>query len=100
MSGDVCYKGWAQENGNTQGRCCCNCQHQRPIVRHPWNREVWAKGPITSQLGWGCTTPELYPEITLFSLEHAHGMCECHDWRGMTIQKTLERERNEQCSGR
>ena len=100
MSGSACYQGWAKESGNSEGRCCCNCQYRRPIVRHPWNAEMWAKGPMTSQMGWGCAPPDLYPEITFFSLDHSHGMCECHGWSEMKKQKELERKQNEQCSGR
>ena len=100
MTAEVCFKGWAQENGNSQGRCCCNCQNRRPIVRHPWNKELWAKGPVTSQMGWGCKPPELAPEIYFFSLEHEHGMCECHEWSGLTAKKEIERTQNEQCTGR
>ncbi len=99
----VCYKGWAKENGNTSGQCCCNCEYRRPIVRHPWNSDIWAKGPVTSQMGWGCTPPDLYPEITFFSMDHSHGMCECHKWISAELEEvTKERERqlNEHCIGR
>ena len=100
MSGIACYKGWAKEHGNSSGSCCCNCRHRRPIVRHPWNAEAWAKGPISSQMGWGCAPPDLYPEVTFFSLEHSHGMCECHEWVEVKKQKEHESEQNERCTGR
>lgn len=70
-----CYQGWAKEDGNRAGRCCCNCRYQRPISAHPWNKNELTKGSITRIIGYGCTVPEM-PNITFF--EHEHSMCEMH----------------------
>ena len=76
-----CFLGWAKDSGNTQGRCCCNCKYQRPITAHPWNRLPFTKGPITKNIGWGCTVPDM-PGVTFFEVEHS--MCELHDWKNET----------------
>lgn len=68
-----CFKGWQVIDGNTSGRCCCNCAYQKPIVA----RIKPFSGRYRS-LGWGCTPPES-PSTTLFEFEHS--MCEMHDWR-------------------
>ena len=72
-----CFLGWAGPD-NTQGRCCCNCKYQRPITAHPWNRHELTKGPITKNIGWGCTVPDM-PGVTFFEVEHS--MCELHTWK-------------------
>lgn len=66
------------------GRCCCNCENQRAIVKHPWNDGV-AKGSISNVMGYGCETPEFTIEFTDNSITPAviffdspHGMCEMH----------------------
>lgn len=73
-----CYKGWAKYEGNSKGRCCCNCRYQRPISAHPWNKNEMVKGSVSIVVGFGCTVPDL-PNITFF--ESKHGMCEMHDWK-------------------
>ena len=60
---------------NTNGECCCNCEWQRPINAHPWNKDPLVKGRITEIVGYGCTCPEFFPNIT-FS-EQKHSLCEC-----------------------
>ena len=72
-----CFEGWAEDAGNTAGRCCCNCEWQRPISGHPWNKGEM-QGSVLTVKGWGCTVPEM-PMITF--LETEHSMCEMHEWR-------------------
>lgn len=76
-----CYKGWSKEDGNTKGRCCCNCQHQVEIHRHPWNSLSGGrmKGPISLIAGWGCQAPDFDGKIIFFEDEHA--CCEVHEWK-------------------
>lgn len=69
-----CFEGW-EESSNPKGRCCCNCQWQRPITAHPWNKNELTKGSVSNIIGYGCTVPEL-PNITFF--EFKHSMCELH----------------------
>ena len=78
----VCYKGWAKEDGNMSGRCCCNCQHQVEIMRHPWNTMVGGrmKGPVSQNAGWGCSSPDASPGKVIF-FEDAHGVWEVHKWK-------------------
>ena len=76
-----CYEGWSKENGNTQGRCCCNCANQVEIMRHPWNTMVGGrmKGPVTQTAGWGCRAPDFDEKIIFF--EDKHSACEVHEWK-------------------
>lgn len=67
-----CFEGWKQEDGNTGGRCCCNCEYQRPITGHPWNKIIDHITPISQVIAWGCTVQ--FPNINLFEVEHS--MCE------------------------
>ena len=80
MATNLCYEGWALKDGNSSGRCCCNCKYQRPVVKHPWNKQTWAKGSITESIGWGCTVPEM-PSVVLLEIEHS--MCELHEWKAL-----------------
>ena len=54
--------------------CCCMCQYQEPLYKHPWNKSVLAKGRITEVMGYVCRSLEL-PNI--FS-ESQHGCCELY----------------------
>ena len=76
-----CFKGWAGEDGNTSGRCCCNCKYQVEVMRHPWNTSVGGrmKGNITQNAGWGCRPPDFKEKIIFF--EEQHSVCEIHDWK-------------------
>lgn len=71
-----CFQGWNDLEHNKQGRCCCNCEYQLPIVAHPWNKDPYVKGKVTEIIGWGCHAPDLMPYVTFFDREHS--MCECH----------------------
>lgn len=61
-----------KEQGNYNGNCCCNCEHQN-IVEHFCNHDF---------IGYGCSvmnrndTDGKYPKIYLSQNEH--GMCEMH----------------------
>ena len=66
------------KDGNSAGRCCCNCKYQKIATAHPWNKNEQIKGPVTKALAYACTTPEL-ERVTLFDFKH--GMCEMHDWK-------------------
>ena len=69
------------KEGNSAGRCCCNCTYQRYIVQHPWNKQTWAKGPITQAFGYGCQPPEMRSVVFY---EFQHSMCEMHEWKELT----------------
>lgn len=86
-----CYDFWSLENGNHNGDCCCNCNYQRPITAHPWNKSSLAYGRITQIIGFGCASPEFFPDITFFESEH--GMCECwtaRDWPDPTKEQVWQ----------
>ena len=78
-----CYIGWSKEY-NSQGRCCCNCEYQVEIMRHPWNQMVGGrmKGPVTVNAGWGCSAldDDLHEKKIVF-FEEEHSMCEMHNWK-------------------
>lgn len=92
MADYLCYEGWAMKDGNSSGRCCCNCKYQIPAVAHPWNKRDWLKGPITKTVAYACTMPEM-ERVTLFDFKHS--MCEMHDWK--EIHERPEEKRNEKC---
>lgn len=71
-----CMIGWNDEVNNKKGRCCCNCNWQRPISGHPWNHGDF-KGPVNKVIGYGCTYPEMQ-YITLMTREHS--CCEVHSF--------------------
>ena len=79
---EPCFKGWDDEY-NKAGRCCCNCQYQRPIVGHPWNKQPLTKGSITRTIGYGCNSPEI-PATVFFDTDH--GMCEMHEFKDNVYQ--------------
>jgi hypothetical protein len=58
----------------SNGQCCCNCEHQRPINAHPWNENALVKGSVTTIVGYGCTCPEFFPDIGF--MERKHSLCE------------------------
>lgn len=64
---ETCDKGY-------KGTCCCMCQYQEPVHKHPWNKSELAKGRITEVMGYVCRSLEL-PNI--FS-ESQHGCCELY----------------------
>ncbi len=78
-----CFKGWKKEDGNSKGRCCCNCQHQVEIHSHPWNVMTGGrlKGPVSSIAGWGCSNPEVTDGKYVIFMEAKHGACEVHDFK-------------------
>jgi hypothetical protein len=80
---DPCFKGWKEEDGNTAGRCCCNCKYQKPVVSHPWNRVEPMKGSITKSFGWGCLAPEMNA-VVFYDFQHS--MCEMHDFKNNVYQ--------------
>ena len=77
-----CFIGWTKEEGNTKGRCCCNCKYQVKVHSHPWNTMSGGrmKGPISTVAGWGCSSPEFTQDFIIF-MEHQHGSCEVHEFK-------------------
>jgi len=73
-----CYEAWTKDSGNSKGRCCCNCEWQRPISGHPWNKNPAFNGRVTTTIAWGCTVPDM-TNITLKEFEH--GLCEMHEFK-------------------
>lgn len=80
---EPCFKFWRQEDGNTQGHCCCSCRFLRPISSHPWNKKPLTKGPITNIIGYGCTVPDM-PNVTFF--DTGHGMCELYTSKDNVVE--------------
>lgn len=77
-----CMKGWNELQYNSEGRCCCNCVYQRPLVKHPWNEGIF-KGSIMTQVIdednnpiWVCLAMEA------MSMNREHSMCEMHTFKG------------------
>ena len=53
--------------------CCCNCEFQIKIMKHPGNKNEYANGSILSVMGYGCNIPGWNGAI--FS-DREHSMCE------------------------
>jgi hypothetical protein len=68
-----CDKGW------TDGSCCCNCIHQKIVMRHPQNQLI-GKGQISEVLGWLCTYQHMdgSNKDQFIFFEDKHGMCETY----------------------
>lgn len=88
-----CYKGWSKEDGNMQGRCCCNCRYQRPIVGHPCNKTSLTRTSIMRIIGHGCTVPDM-ENIVFF--DSKHGMCEMHEYKIDNVIKLVKKDENVQ----
>lgn len=56
-----------------KGNCCCNCENQVNIHKHPSNNTI-GKGPMSEIMGYGCT---MFSDNIVFS-ESKHGICEEH----------------------
>lgn len=67
------------DKSHFQGACCCNCQMQRKLMKHPANKDI-GKGPISEEMGYVCITPfddgSNLGKAIFFDGEH--GMCEMH----------------------
>lgn len=80
-----CMKGWNDIQYNTEGRCCCNCVHQRPLVKHPWNKDPEYKGSLNEGVSdfegtqiFVC----LVDTDRAMSSDREHSMCEMHTFKG------------------
>ena len=81
---ELCYKGWAMKDGNSSGRCCCNCEYQFEVMRHPWNKLSGGRmlGPVTMNAGWGCyAVGAEMDEKKIIFYEDEHSVCEMHKWK-------------------
>lgn len=81
---ELCYKGWEMKDGNSSGRCCCNCEYQYEVMRHPWNTGAGGRmlGPVTMNAGWGCyALGAESDEKKIIFYQDEHSMCELHKWK-------------------
>lgn len=69
-----CYEGWKKEDGNRYGKCCCTCEHQVRIMKHPWNKIEELKGSMTEVAFYGCNMTEFNKDVV--ALNSQHGVCE------------------------
>lgn len=82
---NACFDGWRAEDGNSKGRCCCNCEYQYPLSKHPGNKGIF-QGRVTEVFGYACMPLDLYPYATFFDFKH--GMCEC--WGERKFERTKD----------
>jgi hypothetical protein len=60
------------------GQCCCNCQYQTPITKHPWNKGE-ANGSILDHFGYACTVFNSMDSKEPFVFFNSqHGSCEMY----------------------
>lgn len=60
--------------------CCCNCIHQKQLVKHPSNVSEFGKGKISEAMGWVCLVPlEISKDESAVYCEGQHDMCELHE---------------------
>lgn len=64
----------------SRGSCCCNCISYVPVMKHPWNKNEIAKGPISEIMGYGCLNnfEEPSPIKQVVFCDRGHGLCEMH----------------------
>lgn len=65
-------------NKMKMGECCCKCNRQYTVYKHPWN-QGFAKGPISKIMGYACSMPEFNKgrgQKTMIFFNNKHGMCE------------------------
>lgn len=69
------------EYGWHDGSCCCNCEHQKKLMSHPWNKR-FGKGSMSQQCGWICDvfvgSEESSDNQVAIFYDKEHGMCELH----------------------
>ena len=53
--------------------CCCECEYQHHLFKHPWNKNEFTNGSITDQMGFVCLVP--FSRGAIFS-DREHGFCE------------------------
>lgn len=64
-------------NGWDDGSCCCNCEFQKKVNKHPKNSEPF-KGSISEPLGYVCTVSIGASSGEFIFFDTKHGMCELH----------------------
>ena len=74
------------ENQIKFGGCCCICKNQFTLHKHPWNKDNYAKGPVTEVMGWVCKTDELGACF----FDHLHGFCELFKRKDMKNGTIIE----------
>ena len=63
--------------------CCCTCQHQKPIYRHPGN-DWTGVGEIDEIFGYGC---DVFEVIIFSELAKQHDSCELHTIKEIKDEK-------------
>jgi len=53
--------------------CCCVCEYQEPIYKHPCNENEYAKGSISEIMGYACRVPG---DIGMIFSDRKHSFCE------------------------
>lgn len=65
--------------GISNGDCCCNCTHQKRLMKHPQNK-LLGNGSISEQMGFICSVifEDRSNEGSAIFFENGHGICELH----------------------
>ena len=86
---EFCKYGW-KNNGVNTGECCCNCENQIKLKKHPWNKIY--QGSMSEDSGlYACIAEHDMDdkrEGTIF--ESKHGFCEFYVGKSLR-EKKIER---------
>lgn len=78
-----------QEERDFQLNTCRTCVHLSKIMKHPWNKQDFAKGRISEMIGYGCSVfNEELQRIVFYETDAVS--CELH---------TLKEKQDEQKQG-
>jgi hypothetical protein len=71
-----CYQGYKDGDG----ACCCNCDFQLTLTKHPWNKSKKFKGNIDEVTGlYVCVNGYVgFGDKTGPISDRVHGICELH----------------------
>jgi hypothetical protein len=53
--------------------CCCECEYQTVLHKHPWNKEEYANGSISEIMGYVCHIPG---DMGAIFFDRKHSFCE------------------------
>lgn len=61
--------------------CCCNCDNQKQLMKHPGNVSEWARGKMSESFGYVCMMQfeDGSNEGEAYFFDAKHDICEFHN---------------------